>query len=105
MHANISKKLFIVRFQFIARFAPVNMSTKTFDTKHVLLYMVPGADKNYTEVRYGATKFGTGLRAVPEIILGGHKHVFVRWGEGVLLTMCPRGGGWRGNLSWGSRHI
>ena len=22
-------------------------------------------------------------------------------GKGVLLTMCPRGGGWRGNLSWG----
>ena len=38
---------------------------------------------------------------------GGRKHFFcpVGGGEGVLLTMCPRGGGWRGNLSWGSRHI
>ena len=35
----------------------------------------------------------------------GRKHFFVRWGEGVLLTVCPRGGGWKGNLSWGSRHI
>ena len=44
------------------------------------------------------------LRAVPEIIGGGggHRHFFVLWGEGVLLTMCPRGGG---NLSWGSRLI
>ena len=37
--------------------------------------------------------------------LGGCKHFFVQSGEGVLLTMCLRGGGWRGNLSWGSRHI
>ena len=36
---------------------------------------------------------------------GVRKHFFVWWGEGVLLTMCPRGGEWRGNLSWGSRHI
>ena len=33
------------------------------------------------------------VRAVPEIILGGRRHFFVLWGEGVLLTMCPRGGG------------
>ena len=35
------------------------------------------------------------LRAVPEIILRGvgRRHFFVLWGEGVLLTMCPRGGG------------
>ena len=36
---------------------------------------------------------------------GGRKHFFVLWVEGVLLTMCPRGGGWGGNLSWGSRCI
>ena len=50
----------------------------------------------------------TSLRAVPEIILGGeggHKHFFVLWVEGVLLTMCLWGGGWGGNLSWGSRCI
>ena len=49
------------------------------------------------------------IRAVPEIILGGgggwvgglQAH-FCPVEEGVLLTMCPRGGG---NLSWGSRHI
>ena len=35
----------------------------------------------------------------------GRKHFFVLWVEGVLLTMCPRGGGWGGNLSWGSRCI
>ena len=46
------------------------------------------------------------LRAVPEIIPGGAANTFLSGGgEGVLLTMCPRGGGWRGNLSWGSRHI
>ena len=33
------------------------------------------------------------LRAVPEIILGGEDTFFVLWGEGVLLTVCPRGGG------------
>ena len=35
------------------------------------------------------------IRAVPEIILGGmgRRHFFVLWGEGVLLTMCLRGGG------------
>ena len=48
---------------------------------------------------------GEAVRAVPEIILGGRKHFFVLWVEGVLLTMCPRGGGWGGNLSWGSRCI
>ena len=36
---------------------------------------------------------------------GGRKHFFVLWVEGVLLTMCPRGGGWGGNLSWRSRCI
>ena len=35
----------------------------------------------------------------------GRKHFFVLWVEGVLLTTCPRGGGWGGNLSWGSRCI
>ena len=35
----------------------------------------------------------------------GGAHFFVLWVEGVLLTMCPRGGGWGGNLSWGSRCI
>ena len=47
------------------------------------------------------------LRAVPEITLWGvgRRHIFVLWGGGVLLTMCPRGGGVRGKLSWGSRHI
>ena len=47
------------------------------------------------------------LRAIPEIILGGGWAAdtsFVLWGEGVLLTVCPRGGG-GSNLSWGSRHI
>ena len=44
------------------------------------------------------------LRAVPEIILGG-AGTFLSCGGGVLLTMCPRGGGVAGNLSWGSRHI
>ena len=44
------------------------------------------------------------IRAVPEIILGGHRHFFALWGEGVLFTMCPRGGGGV-NLSWGSRRI
>ena len=36
------------------------------------------------------------VRAVPEIILRGvgRRHFFVLWGEGVLLTVCPRGGGW-----------
>ena len=24
----------------------------------------------------------------------GHRHFFVLWGEGVLLTTCARGGGW-----------
>ena len=36
------------------------------------------------------------LRAVPEIILRGRPagHLFVLWGgRGVLLIMCPRGGG------------
>ena len=39
--------------------------------------------------------FSAWLRAVPEIILGGggHRHFFVLWGEGVLLTTCPRSGG------------
>ena len=37
------------------------------------------------------------IRAVPEIILRvGRRHFFVRWREGVLLTMCPRGGGVEG---------
>ena len=46
------------------------------------------------------------FRAVPEIILGGgRRHFFVLWGEGVLLTVCPRGGTVGSNLSWGSRHI
>ena len=36
---------------------------------------------------------------------GGCKHFFVLWVEVVLLTKCPRGGGWGGNLSWGSRCI
>ena len=48
------------------------------------------------------------LRAVPEIILrvGWAAGTFLSCeGEGVLLTMCPRGGGLGGNLSWGSRHI
>ena len=40
--------------------------------------------------------FTSYLRAVPEIILGGHRHFFVRWREVVLLTMCPRGGGVEG---------
>ena len=34
------------------------------------------------------------FRAVPEIIRGG-RHFLVLWGEGVLLTTCPRGGGGR----------
>ena len=35
------------------------------------------------------------LRAVPEITLKGvgRRQFFVLWGEGVLLTMCPRGVG------------
>ena len=34
-----------------------------------------------------------GVRAVPEIILGGAQTLFCPGGEGVLLTVCPRGGG------------
>ena len=44
-------------------------------------------------------------RAVSEIILGGHRHFFVLWGEGVVLTVCLRGGGVGGNLSWGGQGI
>ena len=44
------------------------------------------------------------VRAVPEIILGGRKHFFVRWGGGCFVDNVSEGG-WRGNLSWGSRHI
>ena len=33
------------------------------------------------------------IRAVSEIILGGLQAVFCPVGEGVLLTMCPKGGG------------
>ena len=36
---------------------------------------------------------------------GGPQTLFCPAGEGVLLTMCPRGGGWRGHFSWRSRHI
>ena len=67
--------------------------------------------KEYYRTKYGIStciKCAADIRAVPEIILGGvdHKHFFVLWVEGVLLTMCPRGGGgWGGNLSWGSRCI
>ena len=48
------------------------------------------------------------LRAVPEIILRGGwaADTFLSCGgEGVLLTVCPRGGEVGSNLSWGSRHI
>ena len=33
------------------------------------------------------------LRAIPEIILGGCRHILVLWGEGVLLTTVSKGWG------------
>ena len=72
-----------VTLYFIILWACYRLTTKRFSPYGICRYLY------YTAY----------VRAVPEIILGGRRHFFVRWGESVLLTMCPRGGGWRGNLT------
>ena len=58
---------------------------------------------------YGGIIIRANIRAVPEIILkgGGAQTLFCPV-EGGCFVDCVRGvggGGWRGHLSWGSRHI
>ena len=54
---------------------------------------------------FGLLLYQSRLRACPEIILGGAQTLFCPVGGGCFVTMCPRGRGWGGNLSWGSRCI
>ena len=61
---------------------------------HAILGIVPYCSCILYLVYQGLFKYCLLVGLFQKLSWGvGHRHFFVLWGEGVLLTMCPRGGG------------